>query len=145
MTKKINIRKVDGGAIINIDEELKTFTDVFIFSDYIYGEKRDKFHTPAGNKIFEQLNHFEIVYSCSSRLTCDIQRYSNGYYVTIKKGEKIIYEFVEDFLLIPEKNQTLRGKVNCKLFEVISKIVNEHFATSLTNTYASVLEFEIKN
>jgi hypothetical protein len=142
MTKKINIRKVDGGVIMDINEESNTFTEVYVFSDSVYPEKRDKFHTPAGNKIFEQFDHFEISNSCSGCFTCDINRYSNGYYVTIKKNKKIIYEFVEEF---EQVESSLRDKLNCKLFEVISKIINKEFEISKPNAYFASLEFEIKN
>lgn len=140
--KKISIKKVDGGAIMNINEESNTFTDVYVFSEHVFPEKRNKFYTPAGNKIFDQMNNFEIVNPWGEYLTCDIEQCPNGYYVTIKKDEKIIYEFVEDIIPMTG-NQHFRDKLNCKLFEVISGLVNEHFLSSLRDTRASVLEFEI--
>lgn len=144
MKKKINIRKVDGGVIMNIDEGSKTFTNVYVFSECVYSEKRDKFHTPAGNEIFDQMNNFEITDSWGDCLTCDIERCPNGYYATIKKDEEIIYEFVEDIIPMTG-NKHFRDKLNCKLFEVISELINEHFSTSSRGTNASVLEFEIEN
>lgn len=142
--KKISIKKVDGGAIMNITEGSKTFTNVYVFSECVYSEKRDKFHTPAGNEIFDQMNNFEITDSWGDCLTCDIERCPNGYYATIKKDEEIIYEFVEELAPFPfAENKHFRDKLNCKLFEVISKLINEQFTTSLRGTNASVLEFEI--
>lgn len=103
MKKKISIKFLEGGALLQISKDTNTQMFVYPFCKYSQSEIKDeKFYVPTSQEIFNEVSDdFKVLkrsYS-ETKYEVSVRKFKNGHYITISQGNKTIREFVTESLL----------------------------------------------
>lgn len=139
--KKISIKFLEGGALLQISTGGETHGQMFVYPFCKYSQseiKDEKFYAPASFEIFKNVGkEFTVLKHSYSDTQYDVvvREFQNGYYVTIFQGDEIVKEFITETSVVATYSILLRRLLEILFFS------NNH--TLYDENVGETLEFEI--
>lgn len=141
MKKKISIKFLEGGALLQISTGDETHGQMFVYPFRKYSQseiKDEKFYAPASCEIFQNVGkEFKVLKHSYSDTQYDVvvREFQNGHYITITHDNNMVREFITE-----DSKDVTYSQLLINLLEVL---FFSRGRVSYTENVGETMEFEI--